>query len=291
MKKVEINQEHFIELYNQGLSDTQISKIFKCSNKTVSNFRNKLGLEIQRIKIANKRKSKIQSLYDRGYNDIEIGKRLNLSACYILSFRKELQLERQPLNNIQNFTKVEEEVFIGSLLGDASIKRPKKEGHNCGAVMAHGIQQLDYLKWKESYLRRFSTGIKIADRLPDKRTGNIYTSCYFYMKAHPVFLKFRNLFYPEGIKIIPKEIKSILSPLSLAIWYMDDGYKNKSGNYIATNSYSEKDLSTIQTILYTKFNIKSNIHHGNRLYIPKSQDFEKLISAHIIDSMKYKIVS
>ena len=64
---------------------------------------------------------------------------------------------------------------------------------------------------------------KITNRLPDKRTGKIYSRISFNTYSLPCFNEFYNLFYSEGKKVVPVNILELLSPLSVAYWLCDDG--------------------------------------------------------------------
>lgn len=92
---------------------------------------------------------------------------------------------------------------------------------------------------------------KTANRLPDKRTGNIYTRITFRTFSLPCFNELYNLFYLEGVKIIPSNIGELLTGLSLAYWLSDDGtfVKGRDIVIISTESYSESDVDLLITVL------------------------------------------
>jgi ubiquinol-cytochrome c reductase cytochrome b subunit len=60
-------------------------------------------------------------------------------------------------------------------------------------------------------------------------------------------------------KRIPENLSLFLTPLSLAIWIMDDGGKVGSGLKFATNSYSYSDCLFLVKILHDKFFIKASV--------------------------------
>ena len=110
------------------------------------------------------------------------------------------------------------------------------------------------------------------------------------LNANPAFNElFNNLYYPE--KRITKEFLKNYSELSLAVHFMDDGCKLKSGYSIATNCFSNEDLKLFIDFLKSKFNLDCSLHKNNILYIgAKSKDnFTNLIKPYIIDSMLYKL--
>lgn len=64
---------------------------------------------------------------------------------------------------------------------------------------------------------------KTTNRKSDKRTGKIYNSVIFKIRMLPCFNYLWDLFYKERIKIVPSNIKNLLTAVGLAYWIMDDG--------------------------------------------------------------------
>ena len=104
----------------------------------------------------------------------------------------------------------------------------------------------------------------------DKRTGKTYKNLNFWTKAVPLLTEFYNLFYFNCIKGVPKDL-SLLTPLALAHWIMQDGTRGFSkGLYICTDSFKLKDVERLVTHLKVKYKISCSIHkvHGRyRIYI------------------------
>ncbi len=185
-------------------------------------------------------------------------------------------------------TSQQEQIILGSLLGDAGINKDKRyEGYEFAE--RHSLKQTSYLAWKNGYLY-FNFKIYKENNLCTLRKNN------------KTFKKYRELFYPNGKKIVTKEILEKLTPLSIAIWYMDDGdyvYKSDSmrlathsfkleGNKIIRDWFKEKlDIGVKIRRAYDKrkkkeyFYIELNNNNGKKLI--------SIIKDHIIDSMTYKI--
>jgi recombination protein RecA len=106
------------------------------------------------------------------------------------------------------------EVVLGSLLGDGNLS-PNRRGRNGVRFrLGHGARQHDYLDWKVSLLdnighstRVNAKGAKFADFTPLPELGELQKAVYF----------------GDGKKHISEEFLKALTPLALAIWYMDDG--------------------------------------------------------------------
>lgn len=107
------------------------------------------------------------------------------------------------------------------------------------------------------------------------------------------------MFYTSGVKTIPSNIGEFLThPISLAIWFMDDGngYKNKSSYRISTYAFGLEGSQILIDCLHKNFGIQTNLirdSKGYQIYIPvkdgNSSRFYDLVSPFIIPSMRYKL--
>ena len=124
----------------------------------------------------------------------------------------------------------------------------------------------------------------------DKR-GGIYYEKRTKSKRHPIFTKYRNLFYKNNIKIIHEESLQKLDSFGLFIWFMDDGYKKGDSYCFSTNCFSKEELIHLQKMLKNNFNIDVRIHKNKTLYVlKKSADIlTNLIQDFVPESMKYKL--
>lgn len=89
----------------------------------------------------------------------------------------------------------------------------------------------------------------------DKRTEKTYYSCWFRTKASPTFTKLHIAWYKDKRKIIPaniKELLTIFSPLGNAC---HGSFQNASGGvYLCTDSYTNLEVKLLAS-LSEKFNI------------------------------------
>ena len=106
------------------------------------------------------------------------------------------------------------EVVMGSLMGDGNLS-PNPRGRNGVRFrLGHGAKQLDYLRWKTALMgnirhtvRENSKGASFVDFTPLAELGELQRAVYL----------------GDGKKFFSEEYLKALTPLSLAIWYMDDG--------------------------------------------------------------------
>jgi hypothetical protein len=191
-------------------------------------------------------------------------------------------------------TKTERDIVIGSLLGDASLKLTTRSW--CVQFL-QSDKQKEYLFWKYRALRRIATNTPQRWMHFDPRYGKTYSFWKFQTRCLEEINQLRRVFYRNARKIVPRNIKNILTaPLSLAVWYMDDGGRRQDchGMFLNTLSFVKAEQIKLQYCLQQNFGIKSRTHwisDGYRLYVPSSdaKKFCKIIGPYIIPSMQYKL--
>jgi hypothetical protein len=285
----EQNQQKFIDLYNEGKTDSEIARILNVNNVTISNWRNILLNKSSNFKYSRKFDiNKFLELYNAGLNYKEIAKTLNVSDSAIQNYASSLGLTPNTFNkDIPTYE--QRQIIIGSLLGDMSLKLPKNAIHASGDF-AHSLKQENYCKFLEDKLKNFcSKGFYKTQT--DKRTNKQYQSYYVYMKASEYLTELYYKFYPKGIKIVPKDLLYSLDGLGIAIWYMDDGFKDCNTYRIATNCFNIDDLETIVEFFKIKYGIVCTIHssHVIRISAKSAETFKNLIIEYIHQDCLYKI--
>ena len=99
-------------------------------------------------------------------------------------------------------------------MGDANLSPNRRGRHGVRFRMGHGAKQLDYLDWKVSMLgniecsrRTDARGAAFADFTPLAELGELQEVVYL----------------GDGKKCLTWDYLKALTPLALAVWYMDDG--------------------------------------------------------------------
>jgi recombination protein RecA len=190
------------------------------------------------------------------------------------------------------FTQRQEQILLGTLLGDGFLEQ---NGHNVRLKIDHGAKQKAYVFW---LYKEFKTIARMPYQLlfQDKRTSQIYEHWRFATYSLPLLNPWRQLFYHNKRKIISPKIFELLSPLSLAVWYMDDGFRRTDckGLYLCTSAYSMEEQYFLQECLEKKFNIQTKLHFAAkqvRIYVPSSQTntFCSIVQPFILPSFTYKL--
>jgi len=187
-------------------------------------------------------------------------------------------------------------ILVGLLLGDL-YARKQKRNVNARLCFEQGLVHKDYLEHLfELFSNYCRSAPKIANRLPDKRTGNIYSRVTFITCALPCFNELYDLFYPEGKKVIPKNIYDLLTPLGLGYWLCDDGSFCKSTHRVrlCTESFTLAEVNLLIQTLNTKWDLKCTkvaIGSGYRIVIPKISlpILQSLLKDILPSMMLYKI--
>ncbi|HEY8310540.1 MAG TPA: recombinase RecA, partial [Gemmatimonadaceae bacterium] len=106
------------------------------------------------------------------------------------------------------------QVVLGSLMGDGNLSPNRRDRTGVRFRLGHGPKQADYLDWKVSLFaniecsrRTSATGATFADFTPLAELNELRQAVYF----------------GDGKKHLSEEYLKALTPLALAIWYMDDG--------------------------------------------------------------------
>jgi len=187
-------------------------------------------------------------------------------------------------NQTLALTSRQEELVLGAILGDAYI-------HPKGKIqIEHSQNQKEYVFWKYKELSTAAYGCPSRIARFNRKSNKTYNSYRFWLRQY--FRCWRELFYPHGKKIVPPYPTLNLSPLSLAVWYMDDG--NIENRYIrlAVDCFDPNSCDQAQMYLRELFGLKSRLINGPKLVLSGSEadKFLHLVEPYIIPSMQYKLL-
>ncbi len=190
--------------------------------------------------------------------------------------------------------KIQEEVLLGSILGDGCIHKCKSEG-SIRYLEPHCEKQTEYLLWKNSILKFNFRKFLNKHHFGESKMCSIYKSNTHHFK------KWHDLFYSSGKKEVSREILDKVTPLALAVWHMDDGSYNYRGKRIciSTQSFGLKGNKIIKKWFKERFNIDCRIekytskinkkHSYISINSANTKRFIKVVKRFIVPSMTYKI--
>lgn len=158
----------------------------------------------------------------------------------LLFFKCSLALLRFSLTNKQRaeFTIGSDsfvfQAMIGLILGDLFVQRVASRSTgkhsnssrvtNSRLQFGQSFKNILFLWHVFTILFPYVSSFPYGSKRLNKETGNIDYAFFFNTMTLPCFNIFRNLFYVNGIKIIPSNIYDLLTPIALAFWIMSDGF-------------------------------------------------------------------
>lgn len=204
--------------------------------------------------------------------------------------------------------------IIGMVLGDSHLSKGKK-AKNYNISCTHNPKQYDYLIWKMEILKDNLGKNYWLSEVESKFTGKakhkgnenkIYKMYHATLGTHPLVTKVYQEMYFKRVKIVSREILNQLTPVGLAVWYMDDGNlayrKNKNGSIKSRNitlhiqGFDEKSQQNIVEYFYEEWGIETKLHKARDKYklwmnTPNSIKFLKIIAPYVnlVPIMHYKI--
>jgi transcriptional regulator with XRE-family HTH domain len=227
-------------------------------------------------------------LYNQGLTDKEIANQIGMNLSYISKYRKN-KLKLPLIKDIISLNKFQEEVLIGTILGDSSIRFVHSKMKNSNLTFTHTPKNREYFLLKYNIFKNIISSIGEYTCKSKFVKGNKLVATG---KALACMNIYQNIFYKNKIKIIPIEyLKQNFTNISLAFLFMDDGNKNGKTINLNMQSFTLDELNQFVNFLKDKFNLEFNIKKDKTLYLKyKSRTiFYNLVQDYIIDKMKYKL--
>jgi len=185
------------------------------------------------------------------------------------------------------------EIINGALLSDGSIENSKKSNyHFCET---HCLADKEYVEWMSAELGDWVSSINDGF---SNYNGKKYLKSRLACHNHVMWNELRQKWYPNGIKIVPKDLQ--LTPLTLACWHCGDGTNDPKTGVIEllTCGFTLDDVEFLRAELY-KLDIDTTIKFDRRFkkpypiiyvrsisYLP----FMELVKPHIVcDCMQRKV--
>ncbi|HEX2153409.1 MAG TPA: recombinase RecA [Acidimicrobiia bacterium] len=104
------------------------------------------------------------------------------------------------------------QVVLGTLMGDGALS-PTRSAHGARLRWGHGPRQIEYGDWKAALFANIGVS----------RSTNGTGAVFWDAQPLPELAGLRSSVYIGGKKVLSYDYLKQLTPLSLALWYMDDG--------------------------------------------------------------------
>ncbi|HYZ98001.1 MAG TPA: recombinase RecA [Acidimicrobiales bacterium] len=126
---------------------------------------------------------------------------------------QELQVGDRVLQSVTHrLSDFQWQVVLGGLMGDGALS-PSRSGHAARFRWGHGAKQVAYGDWKASLFA--NVGVS--------RSTNTKGAVFHDVQPLPELAELRRAVYVGDKKVFSDDYLKRLTPLSLAVWYMDDG--------------------------------------------------------------------
>jgi len=191
-------------------------------------------------------------------------------------------------------TSRQKEIIIGKLLGDGHLET-QNNGRTYRLKIEHSFSQKEYVNWLFHELKNLTlTPPQTKWQRIDQK---LYRKYWFNTISYEGLRFYAQQFYQGKRKKIPKLIHRWLTPLVLAIWFMDDGsLKSKfhQARIINTQGFTQKDIKVLMTTLKNKFNLETKLRRqsdGYQIMIlaESAKRFAEIIRKFIHPSLSYKL--
>src|SRR5262249_49365053 len=106
------------------------------------------------------------------------------------------------------------QVVLGSLMGDGNLSPNVRGRSGTRFRLGHGAKQAGYLDWK----------VALLGNIEGSRTVNAKGAAFADFTPLPELAELHDaMYFGDGKKHLSWDYLKALTPLALAIWYMDDG--------------------------------------------------------------------
>jgi|SRR3990167_1395078 len=185
-------------------------------------------------------------------------------------------------------------ILVGTLLGDGHLET-QNNGRTYRLKIEHSAKQSAYVDWLHL---QFKDWVLTPPKLKLKRLKNVELENYYFQTlSSGQFRFYAKEFYDESKhKRVPRQIKRWLTPLALAVWFMDDG-SSKSKQHraliINTHSFSKKELAILQEALLLNYVIEARLRpqkEGLQLIVAgrSAEEFVRIIRPYVLPYFYYK---
>lgn len=193
-----------------------------------------------------------------------------------------------------DITPKQRDIIVGSILGDGCLEISR--WGSTRLQFKQSIEKKEYIFWL------FGEMGNLCRSAPKQRSDTL--QWYFSTRYSRELTSLRNYFYQGKTKIVSQNIVDLLrNPISLAIWFMDDGtldwrVKDHYAFRLATNCFSLEENKILVQALKSNFGVDATVQTTSmrgktypRIHIGASgrSKFLHLVKPFILNCFKHKI--
>ncbi len=199
----------------------------------------------------------------------------------------------------QLLSDVQWQLIFGGLMGDGALSSTRS-GNGARYRWGHGAKQVAYGDWKASMLANLHVS----------RSQNAQGAVFHDVQPLPELAELRQAVYIGGKKVFSEDYLKQLTPLALAVWYLDDGsfalrskgaqVRTRGGSgriEICIEAMSPDTRTRLVRYLADTWGIQTKLMHRGALgkavlQFPTAETakFQALIAPFVHPSMEYKLL-
>ncbi len=196
-------------------------------------------------------------------------------------------------------------IILGSLLGDGSLKKQDRYA-NANLQIRHSDRQKEYFQWKVSELKEIAGPQAVNVQRPDGYS--IHPKLRFKSRALPALSELHGRTHEKNTLRMRRAWLNTMTPLSLAVWWCDDGSLIGVGGrrgVFCTDGFDRQSVQMLSRYLKVAWGINTIVapvgrkrdgkqEHYWRIWIRSQEELKKflrIILPHIpVPSMIYKVL-
>lgn len=188
-----------------------------------------------------------------------------LDACNLYSKKS----AGRPQNKEIYLTEKAKEIIIGELLGDGSIVFAGENKVNCN--FSHSTANIYYGEYLYNKLSTEKVPLYEKEYIDNRNQFRTRTT------VNKTWTKYRNEWYPNDIKIIPKSLKVLTKEMCLH-WFLGDGYIEDNTIRFSTCGFMKEDVDYLLKLF-------NNIGFNGAVYKRSGEYY--ILKLHKEDSIKF----
>ena len=179
---------------------------------------------------------------------------------------------------------------MGTLLGDGCLA---KHGRFHRLHVKHKLAQKGLAEFKRE---AFAEYVTMPLHQFDQRLGDRLFPCVqFATRTSPAFSTWNDRFYRDRRKVVPEDVAALLTPLSIAVWYMDDGGADYAGLNFQTHNFALWEVEQLVAALAERFGVRAGTRANKGrwiIYVPASDVglLRSIVESHVLPELRYKLV-
>ena len=185
-------------------------------------------------------------------------------------------------------------VVIGLLLSDGWLIFSNARAKNARLGFKQSVKNMSYVFFVFNILSHYCSSMPSLTK-SRVRAGKLNRDFFFITRSISVFTELHSIFYVNKVKVIPKDIYNLLTPVALAHIIMGDGSAERHGLVLCTDSFTIPEVIKLMNVLFIRYQLDCTfrLHTPTqpRIYI-KEGSMSKLrgiVEPYMHHSLMYKL--